>query len=75
MVAQLTKMGVEAVDTGDGLEVVGGNPHGAIIDTYNDHRIAMSFAIAGMKVPGVKIVNPGCVAKSFPDFWKALDQL
>lgn len=75
VVAQLTKMGIKAVDTGDGLEVLGGNPHGATIDTYNDHRIAMSFAVAGMKVPGVEIVDPGCVAKSFPDFWQVLEQL
>lgn len=40
-----------------------------VIETYNDHRIAMSFALAGLKTPGVMIANPDCVAKSFPDFW------
>jgi len=75
VVAQLNKMGVSAVDRGDGLEVVGGSPHGAMIDTYDDHRIAMSFAVAGMQVPGVEIADPGCVAKSFPDFWAVLEQL
>ena len=75
VVAQLKKMGVGAEDRGDGLDVVGGSPHGARIDTYDDHRIAMSFAVAGMQVPGVEIADPGCVAKSFPDFWEVLEQL
>lgn len=42
---------------------------GAAIDTYDDHRMAMAFAVAGLKIPGVIINNPGCVAKTFPDFW------
>ncbi len=75
VVAQLNKMGIGAVDTGSDLEVAGGNPQGALIDTYNDHRIAMSFAIAGLKVPGIDIADPGCVAKSFPDFWQVLEKL
>jgi len=49
--------------------------HGADIDTCNDHRIAMSFAVAGLTVPGVRILNQGCVVKSFPDFWERLQQL
>jgi len=43
--------------------------HGAIIPTFNDRRIAMSFALAGLCIPGIKIENPGCVDKSFPEFW------
>ena len=43
---------------------------GAAIDTYDDHRMAMSFAVAGLRVPDVVINNPGCVAKTFPDFWE-----
>src|SRR5262249_24800418 len=42
---------------------------GAEIDTYNDHRMAMSFAVAGLAVPGIRITNPACVSKSFPNFW------
>jgi 3-phosphoshikimate 1-carboxyvinyltransferase len=45
------------------------------IETYNDHRIAMSFAILGLAVPGMKIKNPACVDKSFPGFWKEIDKL
>ncbi len=42
----------------------------AEIDTYDDHRMAMAFAVAGLRVPGITINNPGCVAKTFPDFWE-----
>ncbi len=47
----------------------------AIIDTYNDHRMAMSFALAGLKIPGIRIKNPKVVSKSFPDFWERFDKL
>ena len=49
--------------------------HGASIQTYNDHRIAMSFAMAGLRIPGVCIENENCVVKSFPDFWQRFSQL
>ncbi len=45
------------------------------IETYNDHRIAMSFFLAGLKVPGIKIRNPNCVTKSFPNFFKVWENL
>ena len=47
----------------------------AAVETYNDHRIAMSFALVGLKVPGIIIQNPACVAKTFPDFWQRLERL
>ncbi|WP_342358584.1 3-phosphoshikimate 1-carboxyvinyltransferase [Terrarubrum flagellatum] len=47
----------------------------ASIDTHADHRIAMSFALAGLKIRGVAIEDPGCVAKTYPDYWKALSSL
>ncbi len=72
---ELAKMGIEARETEDGLIIRGGQPHGAVIDTYNDHRIAMSFAVAGLKVPGVIITDPDCVIKSFPDFWELFERL
>lgn len=73
--AELTKMGVTAACTGDGLRIEGGYPRGAVIDTYDDHRIAMSFALAGLKIPGVKIKDETCVKKSFPDFWEVFNSL
>jgi 3-phosphoshikimate 1-carboxyvinyltransferase len=75
MATELTRVGIEARETDDGLFIEGGMPHGAEIETYNDHRIAMSFAILGLAVPGMRIRNVDCVNKSFPDFWKKLDRL
>ena len=72
---ELQKMGVAARETADGLVITGGTPHGAVIDTYQDHRLAMSFAVAGLKTPGVSINDPGCVAKSFPNFWEYFEKL
>lgn len=71
----LTRMGVAATCTEDGLVVEGGRPHGAEIDTYDDHRIAMSFAVSGLKTPGVIIRDERCVEKSFPDFWEVFAKL
>ena len=52
-----------------------GQLQGARIATYNDHRMAMSFALAGLRIPGVTILDPGCVAKTYPGFWDDLDAL
>ena len=72
---ELGKLGIEARETPDGLIIRGGAPKGALIHTYNDHRIAMSFAVAGLKIPAVVIEDPECVAKSFPNFWQFFEQL
>lgn len=75
LVKELARTGVDSKETEDGLIIEGGNPHGAEIETYNDHRIAMSFAILGLKVPGIKIKAPDCVNKSFPGFWDEFKKL
>jgi 3-phosphoshikimate 1-carboxyvinyltransferase len=67
--AELGKMGIAVQETADGLIITGGQPHAAEIDTYQDHRLAMSFAVAGLRAPGTIIRDPDCVAKSFPEFW------
>ena len=75
VVNELLKTGIEANCAGTDLVVKGGHPKGAEIDTYNDHRIAMSFAIAGLKTEGIFIKDEKCVEKSFPDFWKVFGKL
>jgi 3-phosphoshikimate 1-carboxyvinyltransferase len=72
---ELCKMGIEARTTESGISVTGGPMHGARIKTYDDHRIAMCFSVAGLKVPGVMIENEGCVAKSFPGFFNVINAL
>ena len=74
-VTELNKMGIEASCTESTLTIRGGQPQGAVVETYNDHRIAMSFAIAGLKVPGISIQNERCVEKSFPTFWQVFEGL
>ena len=69
---ELTKCGAKVIETGDTLEVFPSQLHGAEIETYDDHRMAMCFAILGLKVPGIKIKNPACVKKTFPNFFQKL---
>jgi 3-phosphoshikimate 1-carboxyvinyltransferase len=69
---ELTKCGAKVVEQDDTLTVWPSPLHGAEIETYNDHRMAMCFAILGLKVPGIKIKNPACVKKTFPNFFQKL---
>jgi len=75
VVTELKKMGIDATATDSDIIIRGGRPAGAEINTYNDHRIAMSFAIAGLVVPGILIRDEKCVEKSFPDFWNVFEGL
>jgi 3-phosphoshikimate 1-carboxyvinyltransferase len=75
MVTELNRIGIEAEELPDGLMVQGGRPVAASINTYNDHRIAMSFAIAGLLIHGIEISDKKCVDKSFPGFWKELKKI
>jgi 3-phosphoshikimate 1-carboxyvinyltransferase len=72
VVHELGRLGVGAEATADGFVVHPGPVRPAEVATYDDHRMAMSFALAGLRVPGVTIADPGCVAKTFPGFWRAL---
>jgi 3-phosphoshikimate 1-carboxyvinyltransferase len=75
LATELRKVGAEVTEFADGLEIVPRPLHGAIIDTYNDHRMAMSMALIGLKVPGIVIKNPGCVAKTYRGFFTDLEKL
>jgi hypothetical protein len=67
--------GAHVEEREDGLTITGGKLHGARINTYGDHRMAMAFAAAGTAVDGVIIENPGCVRKTYPGFWDDLMRL
>ncbi len=69
---ELTKCGAKVIEAGDTLAVYSSQLHGAEIETYHDHRMAMCFAVLGLKVPGIKIKNPACVKKTFPNFFQKL---
>ena len=72
---ELTKMNIK-VETGDDwIKVHGGKPVGANIKTYNDHRIAMAFSVAGLITENMVIENENCVSKSFPLFWDVFESL
>jgi 3-phosphoshikimate 1-carboxyvinyltransferase len=75
LAAELSRIGIVVSETADGLIIQGGNPRPAQIETYNDHRIAMSFAVAGLVVPGIEIMDKKCVDKSFPTFWEELKKV
>lgn len=72
---ELAKMGITTKDSHDTLIIYGGEPHAATIDTYGDHRMAMSFAVAGTKLPNMMINHPEVVNKTFPSFWDQLRSL
>ena len=74
-VANLRRCGVEATEDADGMTIQPGSPRAAAIQTHDDHRMAMSFALLGLRVPGIDILDPGCVAKTYPGFFADLDQL
>ena len=68
----LAQCGATVIENGDTLDISPGELHGATIETYDDHRVAMCFATLGLKVPGIRIKNPTCVRKTFPTFFKKL---
>ncbi|HSY76484.1 MAG TPA: 3-phosphoshikimate 1-carboxyvinyltransferase [Bacteroidia bacterium] len=72
---ELSKMGVECKSGADYIKIKGGNAKGALIETYNDHRMAMAFSVAGARINGMSIESPQVVKKSFPAFWEALQSI
>jgi 3-phosphoshikimate 1-carboxyvinyltransferase len=75
LATELRKIGAEVEEYADGLKITPRPLHGAEIETYNDHRMAMSMALVGLKLPGIVMLNPGCVAKTYPGFWEDLEKL
>jgi 3-phosphoshikimate 1-carboxyvinyltransferase len=75
VVTELRRAGVDADEELDGFVVHPGATRSATIETYDDHRMAMAFALLGLRSPGIRIADPGCVAKTFPGYWAMLDGL
>jgi len=75
VVQELSKIGIQASCSHTGMMVTGGMSHGSKIDTYGDHRMAMSFSLVGLKVPRIFIKDEMCVEKSFPNFWDVFQGL
>ena len=75
VVKELARCGIRAEEESDGFVVYPGDPTPAVIQTYRDHRMAMSFAVLGLVAGGIEIADPGCVDKTFPDFFQRLEAL
>ena len=75
LATELRKLGQQVEERPDGLTIVPQPIVPADIDTYDDHRMAMSFGVATLRAPGIRILDPGCTAKTFPDFFDRLTAL
>ena len=75
IVDELTKMGISCNELTDGVEIYPGTPKNVEIETYNDHRVAMSFAVTGLAGDGMTILNPECCKKKFAGFFDEIDRL
>jgi len=75
VVNELRRMGIVAVEYEDGFEIEPSEPLPSAIETYDDHRMAMSFALIGLRASGIVIKNPECVSKTFPNYFQRLEEL
>ena len=75
LATELRRLGVPVEEGSGSLRIEPATPHGATIETYDDHRIAMAFAVTGLRTPGIAISDPGCTAKTFPDFFSRFAKL
>ena len=75
VVHELQHLGINVIEEPDGMIIHPGTPKPARVETYDDHRMAMSFAVLGLRAPGITILEPGCVSKTFPKFFEVLETL
>ena len=75
IVAELGRMGIICEETQDGMVIYPGNPKPCVVNTYQDHRMAMAFSLIGLRVPGIVIDNPECCAKTFEGYFDILDTI
>jgi 3-phosphoshikimate 1-carboxyvinyltransferase len=75
VVTELRRVGLNVEEHPDGMTIHPGAIHPAEIQTYDDHRMAMSFSLLGLRSPGIHILDPGCTSKTYPEYFKDLEQL
>ncbi len=75
VVIEMQRLGIRATEEADGFTIYPGTIKPARVETYDDHRMAMSFALIGIKQQGVTILDPKCTSKTFPEFWDVLKKL
>lgn len=73
MSSNLKRAGIRCEEKEDGIIIYPGRPKACEVETFRDHRVAMAFSLMGLRVPGIRILDPGCCAKTFPGFFKALE--
>lgn len=73
--AELTRLGIRCDEEADAVTIYPGTPHGGVVRTYDDHRVAMAFSLIGLRTDGVRIDNPGCCRKTFEDYFTILARL
>ena len=75
IVTELAKLGIRCEEEPDAVTIYPGTPRGGIVETYEDHRVAMSFALTGLRTEGVVIQNPDCCKKTFAEYFEVLEQV
>ncbi|MFM8890054.1 MAG: 3-phosphoshikimate 1-carboxyvinyltransferase [Planctomycetia bacterium] len=78
LACEIRRLGGVVIEHADGLAIgpdAAAGLHGGTVRTYDDHRMAMSLALVGLRVPGVGVSDPGCVGKTFPDYWDRLAEI
>lgn len=75
IVTELAKLGIRCEEEPDAVTIYPGTPRGGIVETYEDHRVAMAFSLLGLRIEGIRIDNPGCCRKTFEDYFTILDRL
>ncbi|MBQ2705435.1 MAG: 3-phosphoshikimate 1-carboxyvinyltransferase [Agathobacter sp.] len=74
IVKNLSKMGVAAIEQKDNVFILPGKPQGCVVETFEDHRVAMAFSLVGTVVDGIQIENPSCTKKTFENYFEVLEE-
>ncbi|MBM4076552.1 MAG: 3-phosphoshikimate 1-carboxyvinyltransferase, partial [Planctomycetes bacterium] len=75
VVTELKRLGIQVEEFPDGMTIHPGTPTPGTVATYDDHRMAMSFSLLGLKVSGIQIADPGCTSKTYPRFFEDFEKL